>query len=152
MNWAEAKILHGVYHHREMVGEAIPYSAGELNWLINASWKEGKQWVGEDQKFNSVEVDHDNWLARHGLTSATAERPLAYLQEHGFLNYNKESGLFRIKVTGRGADTARELATWYGRMNYLYKMHKDGLLWLLATVAVSLCTTLVVQSCKTNIR
>ena len=151
MNKQEAKILHGIYHHRELVGEEMLYSAAELNWLVNASYKEGKNWVGEDERLKAFETPADNWLSSYGMTSAAAERPLAYLREQGYLDYQKGNGLFRVKITGRGADTARELATLYGRINLRYKKHKDGLFWLVATVLVSTITTLVTQSCKSKI-
>lgn len=148
MNKQEAKILHGIYYHRELVGEETLYSAAELNWLIKSSYAEGKNWVGEDGRLKALELPVDDWLSRHGMTSAAAERPLAYLREHGYLDYQNGNGLFRVKITGRGADAARELATKYGRLNLIYKKHKDGLLWLVATVLVSAITTLVTQSCK----
>lgn len=145
MNKEESRILHGLYHHREIVGEELPYSAGEINWLANTPIPKGKLWLGEDGKLKSLETEAENYLASIGATSAAAGRPLAYLQAAGYITYKKDSNLFRIAVTGSGADLARELDSFWGRMNVLYKNNKDGLLWLIATVLVSLITTLVTK-------
>lgn len=143
MNTAEARLLHGLYYHREIVGEELPYTAAELNWLINIPIPKGKSWLGDDGKLKCLETEADNYLATVGATSSAAARPLAYLQESGYLSYKKDSSYFRIAVTGRGADVARELDTLLGRANLLYKKHKDGVLWLIATVLVSLITALL---------
>lgn len=148
MNKAEKKILHGVYHHREMVGEEVPYSAAELNWLINASFEEGKHWQQDEGAIKSFESPHENWLTSIAITVAAAERPLSYLRECGYIEFKKENSAYRVKITGFGADTARELATWYGRINLQYKQYKEGLFWLLTTVLASLITTLITQSCR----
>lgn len=145
MNQEEARLLHGLYYHREIVGEELPFTAAELNWLVNTSIPEGKKWKGEGGKLKSLESDADDYLAGIGATSAAASRPLAYLQSHGYIRYKKGSNFLRIAVTGAGADVARELDTFWGRVNLLYKRHKDGVLWLLATVLVSLITTLVTR-------
>ncbi|MFC1685281.1 hypothetical protein ACFL0R_07435, partial [Pseudomonadota bacterium] len=97
----------------------------------------------DDGKLQSLENENDDYLATIGATSAAAERPLAYLQALGYITYKKENGIFRIAVTGLGADVARELATFWGRLNLVYKQHKDGVLWFLATVLVSIITALV---------
>ena len=143
MNAVEARLLHGLYYNREIVGEALPYTAAELNWLVNASIPNGKGWRGEDGILKSVDIKADNYLASIGATSAAAERPLAYLEAHGYISYAKDSGYFRIAITGRGADVARELDTRLGRFNLLYKKHKDGVLWFVATILVSLITALL---------
>lgn len=145
MNSEEARVLHGLYFHREMIGEAMFYSAGEINWLAKTPLPHGRTWEGRDGKLQALESKADDYLASIGATSAASEKPLAYLQAVGYITYTKDSGGFRIKVTGRGADLARELDTTLGRINLLYKKHKDGVIWFLATVLVSLITTLVTQ-------
>jgi hypothetical protein len=146
MNKEEAQILHGLYYHREIVGEELPYSAAELNWLVITPIPKGRSWAGEDGKLKSIETETDDYLSSIGATSAAAARPLAYLQASGYITYRKDSGFFRVAVTGSGADLARELDTFWGRANILYKKHKDGVLWLLATVLVSLITTLITKN------
>lgn len=145
MNKEEARILHGLYHHREIVGEELPYSAGETNWLANTPIPEGKLWLGDDGKLKSLETKSENYLASIGATSAAAGRPLAYLQAAGYITYKKDSNCFRIAVSGSGADLARELDSFWGRINVLYKNNKDGVLWFIATVLVSLITTLIAK-------
>ena len=108
------------------------------------SFREGANWQ-KDGKLQSLESKVDKHLASIGATSAAAARPLAYLQGHGYIKYEKELGWFLIEVTASGADIARELHTLWGRANILYKQHKDGVLWFLATVLVSLLTALGVR-------
>jgi len=143
MNKQEARIIHGLYFHREMVGESIPYSANEIAWLAQVKIPETRNWQKADGKLHSVENKSDDYLASVGATSAAAQRPLRYLHETGFIQYQTEHGQLRISVTAAGADIARELDTWYGRANLLYKNHKEGLLWFLATVLVSLITSYI---------
>ena len=145
MNRAEAKILHGLYFHRKMVGEEIIYSAAEIKWLTKASFSDGHRWQGADGKLQNLESEGDDYLASVGTTSADAQRPIRYLEASDYINYSKVGG-FRIAITAKGADLARELDTWYGRLNLLYKKNKDGLFWLIATILVSVITTLVTKS------
>ena len=145
MNKEEAQILHGLYYHREIVGEELPYTAAEINWLVHTSIPKGRKWLGPDSKLKSIENETDNYLLTISATSAAAGRPLAYLQACGYITYKKDGGFFRIAVTGTGADLARELDTFWGRANVLYKKHRDGVLWFAATVLVSLVTTLVTK-------
>lgn len=145
MNMEEARLLHGLYYHREIVGEELPYSAAELNWLVQTPIPNGKQWLGEDGKLKSIETMADDYLASIGATSAAAGRPLAYLEASGYIKYRKDANFFRIAVTAIGADLARELDTRLGRINILYKKHKDGVLWFLATVLISLITALLTK-------
>ena len=142
MNTAEAKILHGLYFHRRMVGEQVIYSASELNWLTKASFRQGRKWQGPDGKLNSLESKGDNYLAAISATSADSQRPIRYLEAAGYITYSNAGG-FRLSVTAKGADLARELDTSLGRLNILYKKHKDGVLWFVATILVSLITTLI---------
>jgi len=144
MNSVEAKILHGLYFHRQMIGEGMIYSAAELNWLAQASFKEGRRWQGQDGKLHALESKGDDYLAILGATSADAQRPIRYLEAAGYITYSNTGG-FRISITAKGADLARELDSWVGRLNVLYKKNKDGVIWLTATVLVSLITTLVTK-------
>jgi len=145
MNKEEEKILHGLYFNREIVGEDVPYSPSEINWLIKSSIENGKKWRGKDGKLQSIYNESDDYMESIGATSAAAERPLSYLQDAGYINYKKDSNYFRIAVTGKGADIARELDTRIGRFNLIYKKNKDGILWFVATVLVSLITTLLTK-------
>lgn len=144
MNKQETQLLYALYYHREIVGEEISYSAAELNWAKNAAIPEGKKWL----KDNKLQVLHNNTedrCASKGAISAVAERPLTYLQSKGYITYIKDGSLCRIAVTGLGADVARELDTFLGRLNLIYKRHKDGMLWFIATILTSIVTTLVTK-------
>lgn len=142
MNLAEAKILHGLYLHRKMVGEEVMYSVAELKWLTQASFSVGRNWQGADGKPQSLESNGEDVFARQAATSADALRSISYLEASGYITYSSVHGV-RIAITAKGADFARELDSWYGRLNILYKENKDGLFWLIATVLVSVITTLV---------
>lgn len=143
MNIEEKQILHGLYFVRRMVGEFIPISSGEIMWLTKAALPSGRTWKNKDGSLKTSEEAGEDYLARIGATSAAAERPLVYLHQMGYIEYEKQHGLFRIAVTARGADLARELDTHLGRLNVFYREHKDGVLWLVVTVLVSFATSLV---------
>jgi hypothetical protein len=138
MNKEEKRILHGLYYHREMIGEEMMFTASEINWLKKTPIPKGRKWKGEDGRLKSIEIPNENYLASISATSAAATRPLAYLQEKGYITYKKEAHYFRIAVTVAGADLARELNTFWGRKNITYKEHKDGVLWFLALGLLSL--------------
>ncbi len=142
MKKEEKKILHGLYYNRQVVGEEMIYASSEINWLTKTSISKGRKWRNADGKLKSIEdktVDLESICA----TNAATLRPLSYLQASGYITYKKEGNYFRITVTGTGADLARELDTFWGRTNILYKNHKDGVLWFIATVLVSLITALI---------
>lgn len=143
MNREEQRILHGMFYHREMVGEAMPYSAAEINWLAKNPIYKGSEWLGPDKKLQSIQEDGEDYLAVIGLTSARAQRPLRYLAAGGYVKFKKEGGFFRVEITGPGADLARELHTVWGRLNVLYKNHRDGLYWFILTVLVSMLTAIL---------
>lgn len=135
MNKAEMKILHGIYFHREMINEPICYSAAELNWLVHASFAQGRQWE-RDGKLQALKMPHDDYLAQIGATSAAAERPIRYLQSAGYVRWLTGPG-FRIAVTVKGADLARTLDSAAGRASFWYTLRKDGILPVLVAAAVS---------------
>lgn len=142
MKKEEAKILHGLYYDREIVGEEMIYYANEINWLPNTSFSKGREWRNADGKLKSIEEKKVDCFASICAINAVL-RPLSYLQAAGYITFKKEESCFRITVTGTGADLARELGTFWGRANILYKNHKDGVLWFIATVLVSLITALI---------
>ncbi len=121
----------------------MPFSAAELNWPAHQSFSQGMNWLDKNGKLKSLATESDDYLVSISATSAAASRPLAYLAAKGYITYEKEGSLFRIAITGEGADLARELNTFWGRADILYNRHKDGVLWFIATVLVSLITTLV---------
>jgi hypothetical protein len=144
MNTAEAKVLHGLYFHREMIDEEMGYSAAELKWLAEASFEDGRKWQGQDGKLRALDSKNENYLASLGATSADAQRPVRYLEAAGYITYSSTGG-FRISVTAKGADMARELDSRLGRLNILYRKNKDGVIWFIATILVSIITTLVTK-------
>lgn len=146
MNEAEERILHGLYFHREIIGEESPFTADEIGWLVNTPIPKGREWLGPDDKLKSLESKTDDYLASIAATSVAVERPLAYLRESGYIAYRKDGNVIYIAVTGSGADLARELNTFLGRANVGYRKHKEGVLWFIATVLVSV-VTIVITKC-----
>ncbi len=120
----------------------MTYTANEMKWLAKNSICNGKNWAS-DGKLKWVEDKDEDYLASISATSAASARPLAYLQEAGFISFKKEANVFRISVTGAGADLARQLHTPWGQLNVWYKKHKDGILWFFVTVVVSIVTTIL---------
>lgn len=143
MKKEEAKILHGLYYARQVVGEEMIYISSEINWLAKTSISKGREWRNADRKLKSIEEKCEDWFKNICATDAAVLRPLSYLQASGYITFKEERNGFRITVTGTGADLARELDTFWGRANILYKNHKDGVIWFLAIVLVSLITTLI---------
>lgn len=136
-------MLHGLYYHREIVGEALKYSAAEINWLVHTRIPRTRLWVDAEGKLKSKEVSGDDYLMSIGATSAQSTRPLAYLEEAGFIKYGRMAGVFKIQVTAKGAEIARQLDSWMGRRELWYSEHRDGVLGLLLTIAVSVITAWV---------
>lgn len=143
MNQEEERVLHGLYYHREIIGEELPFTSGEINWLVNTPIPKEREWLGPGGRLKSMESKTDDYIATIAATSAAVERSLTYLQASGCITFRKDGDVFRIAVTGSGADLARELNTWWGRLNIRYKKYKNGVLWFLATVLVSLVTALI---------
>lgn len=146
MNKEEERILHGLnFINRGTVGEEMLYEASEINWLIKSKLKDGNKWRGRDGKLQSIDDKSDDYLQSFHGTKYAVKRALAYLQDAGYIQYKFESPMFRIAITGKGVDLARELDTRIGKLNLLYKKNKDGILWFVATVLVSIVTTLITK-------
>lgn len=143
MNSEEKQVLHGLYYYREIVGEDFLVSSDEIVWLTRTKLPNTRNWRKQDGSLHGAQEKTENYLAAIGATSARAERPLSYLQQTDFIDYTKEHGRLRVSVTAKGADLARELNTFLGRLNVFYKEHKEGIIWLLLTVLVSSATSLV---------
>jgi len=125
-----------------MVGEAMSYHPSEIDWLAKATFREGRNWKRTDGRLQSAILEGDDYLADLSALGARVERPFRYLEAAGYISW-PEKNLLRVSVTVKGADIARELDTWHGRANFFYRKHKDGLFWFVATVLVSLVTTLI---------
>lgn len=145
MNTEEKRILHGLYFHRQMIGEGMLYSADELAWLTRTPIPQGRNWSSEDGKLKVLREQGDDWWQEYATVTAQALRPLQYLHEAGYirLERNRHDGGLRIAVTRQGADLARELDSRFGRFSLWYGEHKDGLLGLLITILVSALTAAI---------
>lgn len=146
MNEGEKQVLHGLYCHIG-VGNAVCIKPSEIFWLIKTPLPGGRHWRKENEGLKSSSAKVGDWLGNLGATSAATEKALQYLEQSGFISVVKKGGHFEISVSSLGADIARELDSLWGRWNLRYKQHRDGLLGLLITVAVSfvvsVLTTLV---------
>jgi roadblock/LC7 domain-containing protein len=145
MNKKEKRVLHGLYHLNQLSQDEVPFTAYEIAWLIQTPISKGWRWRGEDGKLKSIECDGADYLAKIATTCAAAERSLSYLQAAGYIKYRKEDSVFRVAVTGPGSDVARKLHSCLGRLDVLYKSHKDGVLGLIITILVSCITALLTK-------
>lgn len=147
MNEAEKRLLHGLYYDRQNLNEPIPFEAAELRWLIRHSYAQHSGWRDASGRLQREEETQEDHLVNLGAATSPIQRPLDYLRGAGLLVYERDRGVFRIAVTRRGADIARELHHPYGRLNLLYRQHKDGLPSLWLTILISILTSFIVAHC-----
>ena len=148
MNSNEKRLLHRIYFLTEMVDSELLFKASELYWVLHASKSDSRSWRGADGRLKKREEGSSDWLASMVNTSRSVDRALSYLQSKGYISNKKENDMYRITVTGDGAEIARKLNSFWGKVDVLYKDYKDGVLWFLATIAVAMITTLVTNLMK----
>lgn len=139
----EKRLLHRIYYLTEMVDSELLFKASELYWVLHASKSDSRSWRGVDGRLKKLEEGSSDWLASMVNTSHSVDKALSYLQSKGFISSKKENDMYRITVTGEGAEIARKLNSFWGEVDVLYKDHKDGALWFLATIAVAMITALI---------
>ncbi len=137
MNKQERQILHGLYFHRELIGEKLQYEANEILWLADNAIPKTRQWQ-RDGKLQSLPSATEDYLRARGAVSADSTRHVSYLANADYIDLERKDGMFRIGVTVTGADLARQLDSRFGRLNYWYAGHKNGVVGLLVTVLVSI--------------
>lgn len=138
----EDRILHGLHYFSESVDEEFTVTGEQILWLAAHSYSDGTAWVsnGEPQSFDASVVPPD---LRRKLLLSKCELPLRYLHFRRLIKYVPAGeDLIQVAVTFAGADRAMRLHTMVGRMEIWYQEHRDGLLGLLTTVAVSFITAL----------
>ncbi len=151
MKKEEDLILHGRYFFRKIVDEELPFASEEVFWLSQTSLRNGKNWRGEDGHLQKKQIEKTDYLDSFAATNMSVEEWLSFLQSVGYIKFSKDSSsCWHIAITGTGAQRARELDTWWGRLNIFYKEKKDGVLWLFATILVSLITSLISNYFKRN--
>jgi hypothetical protein len=145
MNRDEDRIFHGLYRHTRTVGKAINVTGDEVLWLARHPYYNAANWH-QNGRFQTV--DQDSKERRFREVQPDAERALRYLADKKLIAHGDFSGLtsiLHIKVTGLGADRARQLSTWHGRCALWYRDHKDGVAGLLVAALVSLVVSLLVN-------
>jgi len=145
MNRDEDRILHGLFHDREMVGETMIMTGSEVLWLTKHSFAEGAKWR-KDGKLQSLDLSQQSTETIFRLITAEQSRPIRYLAERGFIISERTKvtdAMLRIAVTGQGADRARRLHTWLGRRGVWYSDHKDGVAGLLVAALVAILVSLI---------
>jgi hypothetical protein len=139
----EDRILHGLYYHRESIDEEVLVSGDQVLWLAMHPLPEGEAWTKNGQ-LQSVDASAFPAEVQSKLVTAKLELPLRYLQIRRLIKYTGRSdATLSIAVTFAGADRAIRLHTRRGRMDLWYRDHKDGILGMLITAAVSFLTALV---------
>jgi hypothetical protein len=144
MNTEEKRVMHGLYYGcGKNLNDSIKYRSEEIIWLINTKIPKTAEWRQSNGGFKMMESDSTgNFLTDISKGKRRAAVPLSYLKEAGFITCENSDGLFHISVTAKGAEIARELDTRLGRINLLYRKHKDGILGILLTILVSIVTTI----------
>lgn len=146
MNKAEKQIIHGLYYGATKdLTESHRYRDHEILWLVNTKIPETAKWRMENgglQWFESPK--NKDYLDDIVKPHYEALIHLAYLKSTEHITLEENQGMFQIRLTGKGAQLARDLDTCYGRFNIWYKEHKDGVFGILITICVSALTAFVV--------
>ena len=139
----EDRILHGLHYYRESIDLEFTVTSDQVLWLAAHPYSYGANWSknGEPQHVDTSVVPLE---LRDKLIMSKFDLPLRYL------HYRRLIKLVRIgddeanvAVTFAGADRAMRLHTRLGRIELWYQEHKDGVLGLVTTIAVSFITALV---------
>jgi len=139
----EDRILHGLYYHRESIDEPVQVTGEQILWLAMHPLREGETWQ-KDEQLQSVDTSAFPLEIQSKLVTAKLELPLRYLQYRRLITYTKRAdATMSVAVTFSGADRAIRLHTRRGRIDLWYREHKDGILGLATTIAVSLVTALI---------
>jgi hypothetical protein len=105
--------------------------------------RDGETWH-KDGHLQSVDTSVFPADIRSKLVTAKLELPLRYLQYRRLIKYTRfNDATLSVAVTFAGADRAIRLHTRRGRMDLWYREHKDGMLGLVTTVAISMITALL---------
>jgi hypothetical protein len=147
MNRAEKKILHGLYFYTRIVGQEMPAKTNEIRWFAVNRFKAGRNWRDSNNQLQTAEPEGGNYLAAHGRARVEVEQALSYLRAAGFIEYRRNGDDYRYSVTVTGADRARKLDGWFGRIDVAVRDGKDGLLqWLLLVITSSLAASFVAHA------
>jgi hypothetical protein len=139
----EDRILHGIYYYRENIDEEVQVTGVQLLWLAMHPLRDGETWH-KDGALQSVDTSAFPPDIRTKLVTAKLELPLRYLQYRRLIKYARSNdATLSVAVTFAGADRAIRLHTRRGRMDLWYREHKDGMLGLITTVAISMITALI---------
>lgn len=146
MTKSEKQIIHGLYFGAtKNLTETHKYRAGEILWLVNTKIPETAKWRMDNGGLQWFEPKKSNdYLVDISKEQYEALIPLAYLKSTEHITLEENQGMFVIGLTGKGAQLARDLDTWYGRFNIWYKEHKEGVFGILITVCVSALTAFIV--------
>jgi len=138
----EDRILHGLHYFRESIDEEFTVTGEQILWLAAHSYADGSAWCkdGKLQSFDCSIIPAD---LRRKLFLSKFELPLRYLHNRRLIKYAQTGDHnVNVSVTFAGADRAMRLHTRMGRSEVWYQEHKDGLLGIVTTIAVSLITAL----------
>jgi hypothetical protein len=144
MNNQEQQVLHGLYFLTRTVGIENLVSAGEIGWLVETPIPKTREWRGDDGKLKSSEKHGKDYLATVVTTSSTAEKPLRYLQESGYISFRKEDFYYRVSVTVKGAEFAEQLDSRLGRADLRYRSLKGGLIAFLVLLVAWIVKDVVI--------
>lgn len=144
---AEKRILHGVYLRRPRIDEWYVYRSLELAWLIDHNYACAGEWGAGVKLMERVLDPNADMFGPASATHQELTAILTHLRGAGLIEWQALPPVQlsqRFRVTYQGAQIARMLRTRRGRLSVWYSEHKDGVIGLLITAAVSALTSLVV--------
>jgi hypothetical protein len=135
----EDRILHGLYHWREMINEDVLIKGDEILWLAATPPDEHRH-----AEFGSLDLIKNRTVHRFRALTADQKRPLDHLEAAGFIKLERQnSSMFVVKVTGPGALRARRYHTWWGRIDLWFRDNKDGPMGLVLPAVIALIVSLL---------
>ncbi len=147
MDKIELKILNGIYINNGLIDDGIVYYIHELNWLINNELDRALEWHKGNGQYNSTgnEIsDNSDPIYDNAILNRKILKALTYLKGKHYIDFfEKGSGQYKISVTLEGCEVARKIQTTIGKVDLWYQDKKDGVIWILITVGVSIITTLI---------
>lgn len=142
MNSEEQRILHALYFGATKdLNEGILIRAENFIWAMNTRIPETRKWKMENGGLDFMETDSKgNYIEDIAKTRNRVIGPISFLQASGYIDFKNTSSGFQVKLTAKGAEYARELDSFYGRLNLAYKARKDGIWNIAITILVAVVT------------
>lgn len=144
---ASDKILLGIYNHRPILRDDVPYTIGELCWVVENGpngWKTKTAFktIGYPPNMG----DLDSAIERHANDKNRVINELSILDAKNCIQFTAPTGIdnhFRILLTPNGLLRAEKLSTRIGKIDLWYSENKHGILGLIVTILISITTAVI---------